>query len=156
MCIRKKGKVEAEWKGRVKQGRSEAGGTQNKALSEDDEERIIGTKCGGRWVRVRGTLPDRSMQWFCTITELRERVKGAEPVGRNAASKEQYEKKGNRCPSIFLRGWTLPLTSKKPKKEIRGFAWWSQMVGVWGKERSKKGRKEAMLDINSCVCYLIE
>ncbi len=61
MCKEKK-KSGSRVKGRGQARRSEAEGKQNKALSEDDEERIIGTKCGG-WVRKRrGTLPDRSKE----------------------------------------------------------------------------------------------
>jgi hypothetical protein len=47
VCLRKKRKSGSRVKGKEE---AQAGGRQNKALSVDDEERIIGTKCGG-WVK---------------------------------------------------------------------------------------------------------
>jgi hypothetical protein len=48
---KKKWKPSNKRKGKSKgKEEAQAGGRQNKALSVDDEERIIGTKCGG-WVK---------------------------------------------------------------------------------------------------------
>ena len=54
MCKEKKEKWKPSERERSSKEEAKAGGRQNKALSVDDEERIIGTKCGG-WVKGKSS-----------------------------------------------------------------------------------------------------